>query len=309
MKRLIFVASTLLIGNLFPVHYVLAETTDGATLASEMNSRFADVVTDCDGKSPYYCSGILIRTNEQTKSPDYSPTWVPADSGLERGAIAFSFIRSDISDATSSIWGYQGSGFGIILKPRNQGEYSTRCIFPMNGVSVRNKDNGCGDREKNLNSDSEDNSNCASKNITTAEEWMAQITYKNPIEPEVCSFNIHSTVTFGEALKAQNLLHQRANDEGWISEYKKMWNEVVVSASPSDWSTEDPGKDSIQAIWYHKSASQATLTGLKGAQREQQEYFNITQQWVPIISIDSSLADAPFNYSAEEQAVPEPALR
>lgn len=258
----------------------------GEELAAKLNARFNRVVPDCDGKAAYRCSGVVLRSNE---TYGRVPTWVPGAASALKEILPTSYIRQDISNAARSIWNYQFIGFGILL---NAADYSTRCMFPINGFSDDNADNGCGAMEEGLKSDV-DNSSCAALGITTARQWMDKSTGVGPY----CSFSTHSAVPFMEAIKAQNLHHEERN--------ANMWNELVVNASPDNWDANNPVNNPIEALWYHKAAleSSSFLTGRLGAQHEQLLIFEMTGKAIPVISINDVKPDAPFEYAAEDQLV------
>lgn len=274
-RKFLFVG---LLSLFLPVMSSYAKLRDGASVATALNERFANVVPDCDGNPAFYCSGILIRTNEKSGIPTWK-TYVPG----YLDSLQFSFLRKDIGLGQFTIFGYSSTGFGIIII-RNQDVKGTRCFFPMNAVSIERKEYGCGD-EINIKDDEDaDNSNCKEKGITTAEEW------KKLAIDEKCSFSTHVATSFEEGVKASGILPN---------------NEFIINASSNFWSSEDPSKDNIQAFWYNpddKSSSQAD-TGLSGAQAEQKLYYKLTQKWLPIVSVNVDNATSVFSYSDTDQAV------
>lgn len=262
--------------------------TDSA-VAQKLNSRMNDYSSECNAKPAYYCSGIVIRSNE---GEGY--TWKLSIKGKEKEKIAFSYIRNDITNATKSIFSWNIIGYGIILKPAAQESYSTRCIFPIDGSSSSRKDHGCGDKDFGLTRIDEDNSNCKLKGVSTAEEWNNL----TPLLEPYCSFSSHSPREFMESIKALNIYHQHSSI---------MWNELVLNASTENWDPENPGNDPIEALYYHKQAhGKGFLHGLAGAQQEQIAYHDITGKWIPIVSIDNNIPENPFGYSEKEQAVSPP---
>ncbi|CAI3788196.1 hypothetical protein AHFPHNDE_01869 [Pseudomonas sp. MM227] len=271
-----------------PKANVPSKTGTGEELAAKLNARFNHVVPDCESKAAYRCSGIVLRSNEHGGTV---PTWVPAGTSALKDILPMTYIRQDITSAATSIWAYQTMGFGILLNAADEVAYSTRCIFPINGYSNSNADNGCGVIEQPQSD--VDNSNCAALGVTTAAQWMEKTTYIFPY----CSFSTHSPAPFMEAVKAQNLWHTQREPEEW--------NELIVNASPENWDAENPANDPIEALWYHKRAKQSDhyLTGRWGAQHEQLLIFEMTGKAIPVISIDDTKPDAPFGYAAEDQLV------
>jgi len=277
----------------------LQKAGTGEELAAKLNARFNRVVPDCDGKAAYRCSGIVLRSNEHAGTV---PTWVPAGTSALKEILPMTFIRQDITNATTSIWAYQSMGFGILLNAPDEAPYNTRCLFPINGYSNSNADNGCGVIEVQPQSDV-DNSNCAALGVTTAVQWMEKTSSVLPY----CSFSTHSALPFLEAIKAQNLYHEER--------YPKEWNELIVNASPENWDAVNPANDPIEALWYHQRAEESDLylTGRRGAQHEQLLIFEMSGKAIPVISIDDAKPDAPFGYAAEDQLVwstkvPKPSL-
>lgn len=263
----------------------------GEETARELNSRWNKIVPDCGGKPAYYCSGVVVRSNEYYFGAVL--TWVLEREGLEKGILATSYIRQDNINGQMPIYKFDAIGYGIALYPRETQEYFTRCIFPTNGNSWANQDHGCGDMEDVRQSDDVDNSNCEAKGVHTAEEWLETDDIYGG-----CSFSSHHVKTFNEAIRAQNLYH---------IEYPSMWNELVVNGSPGNWDSDNPANDPIQALWYHKGMEESDvdgiLTGLNGAQNEQLAYFEISGKWIPIVFIDGGNLQAPFGYSAADQVV------
>ncbi|KAA5920947.1 hypothetical protein F3I27_20535 [Pantoea sp. Bo_2] len=256
-----------------------ANTSDGIKTALLLNERYNRTDENCNGNPAYYCSGIVVRVNEQ---PGKIDTWTPYIRDSDN-FLQFSYIRKDIG---VNLW---AKTFGIILKAREDDEYSTRCFFPVNAMSGERLNNGCGEPMsiKKARNEDVDNSTCKEQGVNTAEEWVAK--YKElppPINSEkACSFSSHNASTFNAALKASLLLGERGN------------NELIVNTSPTFWSATDPSKDHIQALWYYKDSE-----WLDSARLEQQKYFDTTGLWVPVISIDPT-NDNVFSYSEADQKV------
>lgn len=262
-----------------------ADTSDGVKTALLLNERYNRTDENCNGNPAYYCSGIVIRVNEQ---PGEIDTWTPYIRESEN-FLQFSYIRKDLG---VNLW---KKTFGIILYARDDEEYSTRCFFPVNAMSGERLNHGCGGPMSivKVKDEDVDNSSCKEQGINTAEEWVAK--YKELPTPknaeEACSFSSHNASTFNASLKASLLLSNNGN------------NELIVNTSPTFWSATDPSKDHIQALWYYKDSD-----GLDGARSEQQKYFDTTGLWVPVISIDPT-NDNVFSYSEGDQKVTPPSLK
>lgn len=264
-----------------PVGSSYAKLSDGTSVATALNERFANVVSDCDGNPAFYCSGIILRTNETNFS---YPTWQPWWPNFTKESLQFSYLRKDLGVNANTPFEYKVTGFGIIIM-RDNDTLATRCIFPMDGATTYRDQFGCGELISSNVEGDVDNSSCKSHGVETAEQWASQ--------GNGCSFSTHDTKQFSESLKTTKTLNT--------------YNEMVVNTSDSFWSSEAPSKDHIQALWYNPDADSSTdpanKKGLNGAQAEQQLYFDKTGEWVPIVSYNVSDEKQLFSYSDEDQKV------
>lgn len=210
MRHFRFLASGLMMACL-PAAISYATMMSGADVAASLNQRYENVALDCDGNPTYYCSGILIRTNEKPGVP----TWEPYTEGY-LDSLQFSYLREDIGVDDSTIFGYDSTGFGIFIL-RDDKSPGTRCIFPMNATSVNRGQYGCGDLKSvdAVKDTDADNSNCIAEGIVTAEQWK-----KCPLDKQ-CSFSTHDPRQFSEAVKAST---EFINNEMIINVSKQYWS-------------------------------------------------------------------------------------
>lgn len=268
--------------------------SSGQDVANALNSRYNDTSSTCDNNPSYFCSGVIIRTNETTTlASRFYNTWEAYQPTLnrEQDFLSFSFIGSaDKLAIQNNIYKYSDTGFGIILSPAKEASFSSRCIYPTDGSSVLDKNHGCGKSISGDPVEGDDNSTCKGYNVTTAQEFV-DLSKKG----SNCSFSSQYKDTFQTALNAQKLIVSGTSG----------WNEMIINASDNYWSSTDPSKDGIQALWYSPIASNNTSStyGLKGAQKEQQDYYTKTGQWIPIVEVDYQKPKSPFIFNSEDQII------
>ncbi|WP_191939654.1 hypothetical protein IFU37_023405 (plasmid) [Pantoea agglomerans] len=267
-----------------------AGTTSGEKVATTLNQRYEKVVSDCDGDPAYYCSGVIVRSNEDIAHATWQP-YLRADEHF----LQFSFLRKDMGFFEGAIWSFNDIGFGIVLENGKADGFKSRCIFPENAFSVIRKTNGCGDfKSKNkLRDEDEDNSTCESKGVLTSGDWIKKYGIG---DGDYCSFSTHNAKYFNEAIKTSV---QLVSDKRLLQN-----NELIINTSPSFWDVKDPSKDHIQALWYNpKTIESSSIHGLAGAQSEQKLYYQLTKKWIPILSINMSSEPAIFSYSESDQII------
>lgn len=263
-----------------PAGVSYAKMASGDETAAMLNQRYEKVVPDCNGSPSFYCSGVIIRTNERSGVP----TWTPYLDGY-LDSLQFSFLRKDLIFQSEKIWNFSNTGYGIIIF-RDENLPGTRCMFALDAVSAGRNQYGCGDPIINLSDDDVDNSTCLSKGIKTLEQWE-----KLPFD-EQCSFSTHDAIQFQVALAAANTTHITNN-------------ELIINSSSKFWDPNNPSKNGIKALWYNPDASPIYENpyGLDGAKIEQKLYVNLTKAWIPIIAININDGFPKFSYSSSDQAV------
>lgn len=149
---------------------------------------------------------------------------------------------------------------------------------------------------------------CQEQNITTASQWKAH--YNNSSNNKhlhQCGFttseqsSFNGTEAFYQAIVAMSKIPTESFNEQ---------NEIRIAT----WDTKAdgyPGNMPIEAFFYIVKQNRIYTPiekGLKGAQNDQQEYYNKTGIWIPIIRMALPILDsqdAYFSYAEADQKVKE----
>ncbi|CAI3956151.1 unnamed protein product [Commensalibacter communis] len=296
MRLLNIVSATALFGAFFSLG---AAHTALANVADDLNANYNKIVNDCgdDNKPAYECSGNIIRFT--SASPSYH-AWDPSPNALRMQAFSNMYLRKDVSVKLD----FEGKLSGIIyypnmLQPSGKDKSIVSCAFPTDGWTGGRPD-GCGRIDNNKR--------CQDMGIYTAREWYDNfMSLTDPtlsVEDKAyrlqyqCSFDMrdgvqNTAVAFSENLKAANM-----NPHAFYS-----YNELVLKT----WSmnekqiTANPERLPIQAFFYKINGNH---NGLVEAQYYQQDYFNTTGLFVPIVK--SNLDDptnVSFSYKADDQLI------
>lgn len=277
-----------------PAGMSYAGIASGEDVAAALNSRYEKVVTDCDGDPASYCSGVVIRTNETNgKYPTWKPYLPYLKEDVNDKSLQFSYLRKDMGLHDYTIWDFNKTGYGILLKSGGADSFKSRCIYPVNATSAQRKTYGCGALKatNKLHDEDEDNSTCESKGVLTSDDWISE--YGSGGVGDFCSFSSHKAKYFKASVEASIKIFNKYK-------YVDINNEIIVNTAPPFWDVNDPSKDHIQALWYNPEAGEV---GLTGAQKEQQMYYDISGKWIPIISIKRINDNAVFSYSEDTQKV------
>ncbi|WP_271833795.1 hypothetical protein [Commensalibacter communis] len=289
-------SATALFGAFFSLG---AAYTALANVADDLNANYNKIVNDCgdNNKPAYECSGNIIRFT--SASPSYH-AWDPSPNALRMQAFSNMYLRKDVSAKLD----FEGKLSGIIyypnmLQPSGKDKSIVSCAFPTDGWTGGRPD-GCGRIDNNKR--------CQDMGIHTAREWYDNfMSLTDPtlsVEDKAyrlqyqCSFDMrdgvqNTAVAFSENLKAANM-----NPHAFYS-----YNELVLKT----WSmnekqiTANPERLPIQAFFYKINSNH---NGLVEAQYYQQDYFNTTGLFVPIVK--SNLDDptnVSFSYKADDQLI------
>ncbi|WP_336221106.1 hypothetical protein [Citrobacter amalonaticus] len=273
----------------------------GAKIAQALTANYNEKLSDCGSTTApaFLCSGVLLRGT--TADTSYH-SWDPSPSNISSGGTSFSYLRADAKFDRLAI----GTTNGLIFYPvydQPAGTYNVQilCSFPIDGDTWQRSASRCGPN----NIYPTDSDVCQKQSITTADAWMVHFN-KNPDDYDFqCGFDVsdnsqygNTSAAFTATLQAMNLLKSDPN----IYHY----NEVVVAT----WPTGIPAQLPIQAFFYIKlnEANTPITGGLPSAQHDQQDYFDQTGRYVPIIQLvlpASDNTDAQFNFIASDQVISE----
>ncbi|MFB4390647.1 MULTISPECIES: hypothetical protein [unclassified Pseudomonas] len=275
-----------------PVSATLAALTQRGRVAVEDLKRWYDSETDdCGGpdKPGYLCSGIALRTTGS--SPEFLP-WNPSASQLEKGAVAFSWLRHDTNFGKPF-----GNQNGLILAPPQAvpdgklAALSVLCTFPINAnTNQRPSLNGCGPISAYPDTDT-----CQSLDVNTAQQWLDK--YPQAGNYRVCGWDLrHSPGSSAQWFQTAVEARKGLADELW-----SVNNEVLISV----WSPTDGGRLPLHAFFYVEGERSA----LAKAQYDQIRYAQMYQQSIPVVrvSFPTHKTDAmTFTYDEHDQAVGRP---
>lgn len=275
-----------------PVSATLAELNQHGRTVVEALKRWYDSDTDdCGGpdKPGYLCSGIALRTTGS--SPDFLP-WNPSASQLQKGAVAFSWLRHDTNFGKPF-----GNQNGLILAPPQavpDGKLATLsvlCTFPINAnTNQRPTLNGCGPISAYPDTDT-----CQALGVDTAQQWLDK--YPQAGNYRVCGWDLRA-IPGSSAQWFQTAVEAR---KGLADEFWSVNNEVLISV----WGPGDAAKLPLHAFFYVEGERSA----LAKAQYDQIRYAQAHRQSIPVVrvSFPTHKTDAmTFTYDEHDQAVGRP---
>ncbi|WP_086632619.1 hypothetical protein [Commensalibacter intestini] len=274
-----------------------------ANVADDLNTNYNKVIDNCGSEnSPgYLCSGNIVRYANATTNYH---AWDPSPKSIERGGVSFIYLRKDVN-YSKQVNTTGGQTTGMIFyppeqKPQTKSNVETSCIFPIDGWSDTRPDGGCGVSTAYPKT----SQRCQEQNIYTAEEWHQHFTNNDVsgygIFEHQCAFDVsncgHNTAdAFIQSIKAHNMVYDTSSA---YPQYGS--NEVVVKtpATSANGQTTNPEVLPLQAFFY------IDTTGLTEAQKYQQDYYNITGQFVPVVYMNTTNFDnISFKYQAADQVV------
>lgn len=258
----------------------------GEVVAEQMNARFANVSNDCSGRPAYFCNGIMIRT---TKATTNYHAWDPSSNSIARDGISFSYLRKDLKMKglyISEAVGFTFKSMDFAIKSSSQ-PITVRCVFPGDGATSTYREKSCGPHVRFPN----DSGPCEELGKLTLAEWKS---------------HYHSKTQIGDRLQHQCslgpgkdqfaiFLQGRNNFEYPID--LNYTNEIVTAA----WPQGIPEKLPLEAFIYVASANPATA--LAGARFMQEDYFEQTLNYLPVIRLTFTGDVATFSFNPEEQSV------
>ena len=262
------------------------------TAVDQLNTWYNSTTDDCGGsdKPGYLCSGITLRTT--ASSIGFLP-WEPSDSQIEKGSVAFSWVRRD-----SNFGKPFGNQNGLILHPPQYAppgslaHLNVLCTFPINAnTNQRTTLQGCGP----IKGFEETTDTCQALAVNTAQQWLDK--YPQASNYRVCGWDLRyaaatSAAAFNTALQAR----QGLTDALWAIN-----NEVLLPV----WEKGEGGALPVHSFFYVEGERQA----LAKAQYDQIRYQLLYEQLVPVISVrfpTEKAGSMTFSYAEQDQAVGRP---
>lgn len=274
-----------------------------ANVADDLNANYNKVVSDCGTKNRpgFLCSGNILR---MTSSSRKYHTWDPSPASIKRGGVSFFFLRKDIL-LKNLLTDSKANASGLIYypsmqKPSWKGRAEGICNFATDGWSEHRPDS-CGSTTYYPSNSQV----CQQQGIYTADAWYKNFssikTYPD-IFQHACGFDMSigrqdTAAAFNESIKAHNLALEQAK----VTYFEYGYDELVIKIWPTDANGKiiDPQLLPIQAFWYMNG-------GLADAQYFQQDYYNVTGIWIPIVKFTltgDTYKTVQFSYSSTDQIV------
>ncbi|WP_222833407.1 hypothetical protein [Pseudomonas sp. SC3(2021)] len=262
----------------------------GQLVAERLNSRYNSVSNNCNGKSAYYCSGVIVRTTGA--KPSYH-SWNPSPTAINKKGVPFSYLRKDLG-ITTLAWGdLHGFIFKDFATAERLGTYPINllCSFPTDAGSwSRAGTGGCGA----YNTYPANSRSCPEEGVDTVAKWITHYrsvpgsSYWSEKNKHQCGF-ISSVAQFALSLTVRGSLETESE--------RVHHNEVILSLWPQDIPKQLP----LYAFFYlqHQSGG----AGVTGAKYIQQDYFNMTGDVLPVIRVDLAPGTATvFSFHEGDQA-------
>ncbi|MGR3994430.1 hypothetical protein [Pseudomonas sp. 1121_17] len=258
----------------------------------QLNTWYNNTTDDCGGpdKPGYLCSGITLRT---TASRTGFLPWEPSDSQLEKGSVAFSWMRRD-----SNFGKPFGNQNGLILYPPHYAppgklaNLHVLCSFPINAnTNQRPTLQGCGP----ILGFEATTDTCQAMAVNTAQQWLDK--YPQANNYRVCGWDLRHAST-SSATAFHTSLQAR---QGLIDAFWSINNEVLLPV----WTKGMGGTLPVHSFFYVDGEREA----LAKAQYDQIRYQQLYEQLVPVMSVrfpaDRS-GSMLFGYAEQDQAVGRP---
>lgn len=274
---------------------------DGPTLARQLTERFADTRQDCgaNDRPAFLCSGVLFRAT----IPGPYHSWNPNPSNT-KGTVSFSWLRRDASFLTIYTPRYSN---GFIFFPNDDAvehgydRMDIVCVFPIDGGTDTRNNLGCGTRPE----DGVHSRPCAEQGITTGAAWVT-LFLQGRRYWYMCSFDVgsgtaDSAAAFMQMVAAMDQIPERFQPISVSG--GSFTNELLIRTWPQDIHTTLP----VEAFFYQAG----TANGLGNAQRDQRDFQQAADRWVPVIRMTMPATagqDARFDYLPGEQAISPPTL-
>lgn len=270
-------------------------------IADNLNTNYNNIVEDCGSKNnpAYQCSGILLR---QTSYSSGVHNWDPNAKSIQYDGMSFAYFRKDIK-IKNFMQPNRHSGFIYYpsqLVPTSKKSAKVSCVFPAVGQSDNRSYGRCGSTTVYPTTSVE----CQQQGINDADSWYKHFTNNDVsgygIFEHQCAFDVsncgHNTAdAFIQSIKAHNMVYDTSSA---YPQYGS--NEVVVKtpATSANGQTTNPEVLPLQAFFY------IDTTGLTEAKKYQQDYYNITGQFVPVVYMNTTNFDnISFKYQAADQVV------
>ena len=265
-----------------------AREQNGENTARHLTDRYNNTALNCgtSSEAAFQCSGVMLRGTSGASTAYHS--WNPSPASIKSGGISFSYLRAD-SKYKELAFDYNN---GFIFYPKDyvpDGKINVPvlCSFPIDAATSNRPDKqGC-DFHTSFPTNSQE---CQSQGITTASQWLSHYRLVTTARrAHQCGFNVRAGLAnqadaFNASLQSMALI--AAESIGTQNELRlATWEQDIGNSLP------------IEAFFYTKD-------GLKDAQFEQKDFYEVTGIIVPIIFMTlptSAYLDATFVYREADQ--------
>lgn len=239
----------------------------GYQIAARMNARYVDTRVECPGGlAAYYCNGVLFRSNNATTA---FHAWNPSPGSTMNNGVSFSYARQDLT-IDKLVY---SRPFGFTFKESAApAVYSAtvRCAYPYDAATSNSPD-PCTFRGA-----------CQALGIESVALWMVQYA-GNP--GRGCAFDGQSPSQFQLSIDVRHAFPERGD-----------WNEIMVAA----WTQDIPEQLPLESFFFQTGSS-----GLPQAQFIQNDYFQQTQRFLPLVEMNLGTTDGTlFTYDPANQLAP-----
>ncbi|MDH0649928.1 hypothetical protein N5D48_05965 [Pseudomonas sp. GD03858] len=264
----------------------------GRQAVGELRRWYNSTTDDCGGpdKPAYLCSGLALRTT--ASSPDFLP-WDPTDNQLEKGSVAFSWVRRDNNFASPA-----NNRNGLLLYPPQAvpagkiADLNVLCTFPINAnTNQRRTLQGCGA----ISGFETTTDTCMTLGIGSAQQWLGA--YPQARNFRVCGWDLRQQRN-DAARWFQTAIQARAGMSAANWAYN---NEVLLPVWPRGKGGELP----VHSFFY----IEGDRVALAKAQYDQIRYAQHYQQWLPVVRVTFPVQQTDgmtFGYLPEDQAAGRP---
>ncbi|RMQ49509.1 hypothetical protein ALQ04_03460 [Pseudomonas cichorii] len=238
----------------------------GYGVAQAMNKRYADARPQCpDARASYYCNGVLFRSNQATSA---FHAWDASPGSIANNGVSFSYARSDIIINMLAYNRPYGFTFKALNAPATYPP-TLRCAYPYDAATSGSPD-PCTFRGQ-----------CEAMGVTTVAAWAARY-----------QAYPYSSCAFGPGPEQ----FQLSIDVRQSLPANLYWNEIMMAAWPRNIPKDLP----LEAFFYEKNSG-----GLLQAQFIQNDYFQQTQRFLPIVEMNLGATDGQvFSYDPASQLAP-----
>lgn len=267
----------------------------GEEAIAQLKSWYDSVTEDCGGpdKPSYLCSGVEMRATDTV--PEYLP-WDPSQKHLDKGAIAFSWVRRDTNFGRPA---ERSNGFLFPpLQAIPEGKISdlqVLCTFPTDGgTDNRETANGCGP-QRGFESTTDA---CQKVGVGDASAWLEKYSEDDIRRSRFCGWDLREEPQNMKAQWFEMPIKARAGlgSDAWMG-----YNEILLPV----WKVGVGADLPLHAFFYVEGMPKAGLN----AQYDQVRYHAAYAQSIPVVRIKfptSQDQTMVFTYAEEDQSVGRP---